>query len=255
MSHPWMPFYVADYLGDTGHLTTLEHGAYILLICHYWRTGGLPTDDAHLARIVRLSLKAWHRIKPDIEPLFLDGWRHKRIEAEFAKQTAIGEKRALAGRKGGATSSAARVNAKTLATTAAYANSRTYDRESVQTVDEKRQNHGSSAVREEVKHGAIMATGKMYNDFKANSKQLLSKRQANGWQSQPYRRVLLKRGADQLGLPLSAEPKLATEKGVAVKRPHEITKAQFDETLKAKRLVDGRLHDAVDECRRLASKG
>jgi uncharacterized protein YdaU (DUF1376 family) len=113
MNRPWMPFHVGDYLGDTGHLSTIQHGAYLLLILHYWRTGGLPEDDAKLARIAKLSVKNWTEfIKPDLEPLFRANWRHKRIDEELEKYEIIRAKRAIAGRKGGELSGVSRAIAK-----------------------------------------------------------------------------------------------------------------------------------------------
>jgi uncharacterized protein YdaU (DUF1376 family) len=80
-----MPLYVADYLADTRRLTTLEHGAYILLIMEYWRNGGLPKDDATLARIVGLTLEEWQCVRITIAMLFSPDWTHKRIEYELAR--------------------------------------------------------------------------------------------------------------------------------------------------------------------------
>lgn len=96
-----MPLYVADYIADTGHLTTLEHGAYLLLIMHYWRVGSLPTDEISLASIARLGVKEWKAIASKLKSLFDDNWRHKRIDKELAKATDKSEKRAAAGKKGG----------------------------------------------------------------------------------------------------------------------------------------------------------
>ena len=108
-----MPFHVGDYLGDTGHLSTTQHGAYLLLILHYWRTGGLPAEDAKLARICKLSVKSWvELIKPDLERLFRPGWRHKRIDEELEKFETTKIKRAIAGRRGGIRSGAIRTVAK-----------------------------------------------------------------------------------------------------------------------------------------------
>ena len=51
---PYIPLFVADYLADTSHLSTLEHGAYLLLIMNYWQRGeSLPCGDMQLARIAR----------------------------------------------------------------------------------------------------------------------------------------------------------------------------------------------------------
>jgi uncharacterized protein YdaU (DUF1376 family) len=98
---PWMPFYVADYLKDTRHLTTLEHGAYLLLIMEYWVKGGLPGQDRQLARIAGMRIAEWRAIKPTIAAFFHDEWRHKRLDAELAKAMLKTTARQTAGRRGG----------------------------------------------------------------------------------------------------------------------------------------------------------
>lgn len=104
MGRPWMPLYIGDYLKDTGHLTTLQHGAYLLLIMHYWQHGGLPADDAAKARICRLTGKQWESNCLAFASLFHSDWSHKRIDGELEKQKIISEKRAMFGRKGGTAS-------------------------------------------------------------------------------------------------------------------------------------------------------
>lgn len=88
----WMPLYVADYLADTLHLTTAEHGAYMLLIMQYWRGGGpIPDNDARLARVVRATPEEWAAMRPSVAELFKIGdgvWRHKRVDAELAAAVA-----------------------------------------------------------------------------------------------------------------------------------------------------------------------
>lgn len=101
MSRPWMPLYVADYLADTSHLRIAQSGAYLHLIMHYWQKGGLPTDDAMLASIVKMTDKEWKATKPAIQPFFQDGWKHARIDLELQKSDAAYERRAQAGKKGG----------------------------------------------------------------------------------------------------------------------------------------------------------
>ncbi len=101
MSRPWMPFFVADYLADTGHLTTIEHGAYMLLIMHYWANDGLPTDEKKLSRIARMSESEWRESRDTIAEFFSADWKHDRIEFELAESNAAYARRAAAGRKGG----------------------------------------------------------------------------------------------------------------------------------------------------------
>lgn len=84
---PYMPLYVADYLADAAHLSTLEHGAYLLLIMTYWQRGeALPADDKKLARICRVGPREWVRIKPVVSEFFqvdCNTWSHSRIDREL----------------------------------------------------------------------------------------------------------------------------------------------------------------------------
>jgi uncharacterized protein YdaU (DUF1376 family) len=84
MSAGWMPFWVGDYLADTRHLSTIEHGAYLLLMMHYWQHDGLPNDDRKLARIAGLSLKQWATYRPTLAEFFDDEWRHGRLQHELS---------------------------------------------------------------------------------------------------------------------------------------------------------------------------
>jgi uncharacterized protein YdaU (DUF1376 family) len=73
---PKFPLWTDAYLGDTTHLTTIEHGAYLLLLIAMWRTAdkALPNDDKLLARYARLTSGQWRRIKPILMPFFkIDG--------------------------------------------------------------------------------------------------------------------------------------------------------------------------------------
>jgi uncharacterized protein YdaU (DUF1376 family) len=109
MNRPWMPLYVGDYLGDTGHLTTTQHGAYLLLMMHYWRKGELPDDDRQLSKIAKLPLKTWCDYRATLQDFFYEGWKHKRIDAELAKMMRVSEQRAIAGQRGGIGSALARM--------------------------------------------------------------------------------------------------------------------------------------------------
>jgi len=66
-----MRFYPADYLGDTRHLTTEQHGAYLLLLMCMWRaSGSLPDDPAKLARMASMSSRRWDAISGPVMDLF-----------------------------------------------------------------------------------------------------------------------------------------------------------------------------------------
>lgn len=90
---PAMPLFTDAYLADTIHLSTIEHGAYLLLLMVAWRTRGnrLPDDNRLLARYTKCTMGQWLRIRPALEPFFdvADGvWVQGRLmdEANHVRQ-------------------------------------------------------------------------------------------------------------------------------------------------------------------------
>lgn len=94
----WMPIYWGDYAKDTAHLSALEHGAYLMLIAHYWcKAGALPVDDGKLARIAKCTPAEWAKVKETVLAFFEAGesiYRHKRIDHELAAAKSKYERRA-----------------------------------------------------------------------------------------------------------------------------------------------------------------
>lgn len=91
--YPYLPLFTDAYLGDTTHLTTIEHGAYLLLLITMWRTADkkLPDDDKKMMRFCKLTSPQWKRIKPIISEFFdIDGgfWTQGRLtdEASFIRR-------------------------------------------------------------------------------------------------------------------------------------------------------------------------
>lgn len=82
---PYMQLYVADYLADTAHLTTEEHGAYLLLLFNYWQTGK-PLRAERLAAVTRLPNERWQAVEKTLSDFFYlqDGlWINDRVERDL----------------------------------------------------------------------------------------------------------------------------------------------------------------------------
>lgn len=99
----WMPMYWGDYLRDTSHLTQGQHGAYLLLIGHYWVKGSLPAMHEQCYCIARaMDEQSKANVDAVIAEFFVidDGkYTHKRIDEEISKAAESHEKRAKAAKK------------------------------------------------------------------------------------------------------------------------------------------------------------
>lgn len=100
MSKAWMPLYVGDYLGDTNHLSQGQHGAYLLLIMHYWQRESLPADREQCYCIARaMDVHSRRNVDKVLEQFFcIEGsnYRHPRIDSELKHAKESYEKRVSA---------------------------------------------------------------------------------------------------------------------------------------------------------------
>jgi uncharacterized protein YdaU (DUF1376 family) len=101
--HPWMPFYVADWLVGTAMLSPAEKGIYIDLLAFQWDNGSIPGDDVRaLARVARCDLAemeaAWPALRPKFTRSDSGGWCNARLEAERVAGDRLDQRNARGGR-------------------------------------------------------------------------------------------------------------------------------------------------------------
>ena len=102
----WYSRYYGDYMRDTGHLSLEEHGAYTILLDHYYATKkALPSETPALFRICRAFTDSERAsvtsVLGQFFPVGADGNRHNaRADKELNKEEAISRSRADAGSKG-----------------------------------------------------------------------------------------------------------------------------------------------------------
>jgi len=102
----WYPRYPGDYMRDTAHLSLTEHGAYNVLLDHYYATGG-PLPDKHeaLIRICR-AYEDWEKqavksVADSYFPINCDGLRHnKRADKQLAEMQDKHQALSEAGKRG-----------------------------------------------------------------------------------------------------------------------------------------------------------
>ena len=106
---PFFPLYPADFVsdGDVEAMSTLEIGAYFLLVCKAWAENppaSIPADDRILARWTRLSDKEWR----DCKGAVLRAWKlkkdkryhQKRLREEYDKFLNARKNKSISGKKG-----------------------------------------------------------------------------------------------------------------------------------------------------------
>nr|WP_282598451.1 DUF1376 domain-containing protein [Pseudomonas chlororaphis] len=90
----------ARYLADTAHLTTEEHGAYLLLLFSYWQTGK-PLRIDRLSTVARVPNERWTSVAETLSEFFNVNethWTHFRVEADLEAVNSKSAKASAAGK-------------------------------------------------------------------------------------------------------------------------------------------------------------
>jgi len=102
---PMQQWYPDSHIADTANLTLEEQGAYRLLMDHMWIKGGsIRNDDKEVARLLRISVKRWQKIKlklADYLVIELGIITQKRILKDYKKACETSKKNAENGKVGG----------------------------------------------------------------------------------------------------------------------------------------------------------
>jgi uncharacterized protein YdaU (DUF1376 family) len=101
----WYARYPGDYGRDTAHLSLVEHGAYTLLLDHYYSTAApLPSDISALYRICRAfdetERKAVDSILRQFFRLESSTYHNARADLELVRRTAQHERLSKSGKHG-----------------------------------------------------------------------------------------------------------------------------------------------------------
>jgi uncharacterized protein YdaU (DUF1376 family) len=104
----WMPWYVSDYLASTALFSTLESGAYSLLLMHMWEQGGtLPLDHERLARVAKVTdpdawAAIWKEISVRFVPMGEGRFTHPKLWAKLQEARRLKTEASDRGRAGAA---------------------------------------------------------------------------------------------------------------------------------------------------------
>lgn len=98
---PWYAHDIKAYEAKTAHLSILEHGAYRLMMDHYYKTAApLPANVEQVHRICRALAEheqvAVTSILHQFFALDADGWHNEKADEELSRMADISGKRSIA---------------------------------------------------------------------------------------------------------------------------------------------------------------